>query len=562
MIKRQRGSVVVVIAGIFVALLIAFSTFIKFSTSRQYTTKKLNKVLLAREFSAALASLACHQLKTRDIKTPASKLLENLSKPITAMSAETSEKITFASSLKNVISKLKAANTELSDLTYDVKWLVRKADFQPCLQAYPREKIGVIRIPIVITYKAPASKDTIKEDYVYTLDVKVVANLLPVLSKFTLYVQDAVSGEGADRFNKTHTDACGNLKASTYRPWVLDNGGPEGKFPDRFLEVVKANRGLVYLGGGEIILGIARGWNEPGKFGEGFHLLAEGRGDGLYTTGYLGPMALMNWETGLCNDLADEASIFWWELVKDGFDDMSKTNSIFRLFGTDQNKSPTLVLGDVSARTLCAKTYRENAENFGPLPYAGSDDKFNDYISGESEVFDINSFVSEYQKTAGTLNRDTYNTQFASCLVEEPYNRALGYIITNFKLPRPLESGAIPSSDPLAAFVSGKAGASAHEIPAPFNSIFADLKDLKSMNEFLKKERVEIPGRRTAHNLELTKGQTLLGALQACGLLDKDKLDLNGWVYVKSDETIVLNNSLSLVSHGGIVLEKGNIQVN
>ncbi len=563
-LRCRRGSVAVVIAGIFLALLVAFSAFLKYSTNRQYSTKKLNKVLLAREFSAALATLASHQLRQKDIKNLSSKLVEKLALPLSAMDKEASEKIIFVQPAKGLVDKLIAASSELRDLSYDIKWSLRKADFQPCIAAYPREKIGTLRIPIVVSYRAPASNELIKEDYLYSTRVKVTANLVPVLSRFSLYVEDAVAGEGPDRFNKVETNSQGNLApSSNFRPWVLDNGSGDEKFPERFANIIGSGRGLVYLGGGRLNLNIARGWNEPGKYGEGFHLFAEGRGDGLYTTAFLGPMALLNWETGLCNDLSDDANIFWWELIKDGYDAMSKTNSIFRLNGTDQEKSPTLVFGEVMARTLCARAYRESSENFGPLPYVNSDDKFADYTSGESEVFDISYFMSEYQKVSGTLNRGTYNTDYASCLIEQPYNRSLAYIITNFKAPHPLDTGAIPSSDPLASFAAGKAVSAglAHKIPAPYDGIFSGVSDLKKMADFLSKERLMIPGNRSIHSIELANGQKVLTALEQRGLLLKDKLDLNGWVYVKAKDTLVFDSSLRLMSHGGIVLEQGNIEV-
>ncbi len=562
--RCRHGSVAVVIAGIFLALLVAFSAFMRYSTSRQYATKKLNKVLLAREFSAGLATLACHQLKRKDIKDLSSKLVKKLSEPLSEMDKQASEKISFVAPAKGLVDKIRDANSELRDLTWEIKWELRKDDFKPCIAAYPREKIGVVRLLIDISYKAPGSNDLVKEDYLYTTRVKVVANLVPVLSRFTLYVEDAVAGEGPDRFNKVETNSQGNLlPACHFKPWVLDNGHGSEKFPERFANVVNSSRGLVYLGGGRLNLSIARGWNEPGKYGEGFHLFAEGRGDGLYTTDFLGSMALLNWETGLCNDISDDPSIFWWELVKDGYDEMSKTNSIFRLNGTDQDKSPTLVFGDIMARTLCARAYRESAENFGPLPYAGNDDKFTDYTSGESEVFNISNFVSEYQKVSGTLNRGTYNSKYASCLVEEPYNRALAYIITNFKAAHPLDSGAIPSGDPLAAFASGKAVSNgiAHKIPAPFADIYSGVKDLNKMNELLGKANTLIPGIRTAYTVELGKGKKLLPLFEQRGLLLKDKLDINGWVYVKAKESLVFDSALQLASHGGIVLEQGNIEI-
>ncbi len=551
----------VIIGGIILALLISFGAFIKYSTSRQYATKKLNKVLLAREFSSALASLACHQLKGKEIKNLSGKLVEALAKPLASMAEKTSDPIVYNDALKGVISKLELANSELRDLDYNVSWVVQKSDFAPVLKAYPREKTGIIRIPILISYKAPGSEDKITEDYLYSIEVKAVANLIPVLSKFTLYVQDALCGEDSDRFNQTLTDAYGNLNGGSFKPWVLDNGGGS-TLPDRFSDAVKSLRGLVYLGGGRIVLGIARGWNVPGKYSEGFHLLAEGRGNGLYTTGYVGPMALMNWETGLCNtDPTDDASVFWYDFIKSGFADMSRRNSIFRLMGTDAIRAPTVVFGDVLARTLCARSYRESSANFGPLPYTHSNEQFDDFISGDSEEFDISYFYNQMVLSSGALSRSEYNARYASCLTEEPYNRSLGYMITNFKIPRPLESGVIAASDPLADFIAGKAllKGFAHRIPDPFSSIYGDVKDLKSINALL--SRMQIPGDRSICTIALNKDEKLLSALERNDFLSKGKLDLNGWIYIKTAERVTIDDSLRLQSHGGIVLEEGNIEI-
>lgn len=558
---NRRGSVAVIIGGIILALVVSFGAFVKYSTSRQYATKKLNKVLLAREFASALASLAGHQLKGREIRNASGKLVEALSQPLDSMTAVTEQTIVFPEQIKAIIERLKQSNSELRDLDYTVKWQVGKSDFKPLLESYSREKHGIIKIPVRISYKAPGSEDKINEDYLFSVDVKVVANLIPVLSKFTLYVQDSLSGEGQDRFNQTLTDAFGNLNGGSFKPWVLDNGGGSS-LPDRFADAVTSARGLVYLGGGKIVLGIARGWNVPGKYSEGFHLLAEGRGDGLYTTGFVGPMALMSWETGLCNtDPADDASVFWYDLIKSGFADMSRKNSVFRLLGTDAQRSPTLVFGDVMSRTLCARTYRESSANFGPLPYTHSTEQYDDFISGDSEEFDISYFYNQVVLAAGTLSRSEYNAKYASCLIEEPYNRALGYIITNFKIPRPLESGVIAASDPLADFIAGKAAAKglAHMIPAPFSGIFPDVNDLVSIKAFL--EKIEIPGKRCVGTVALKKGEKLFDALQKHGYLRGSVLDLNGWIYVRADEMIVVDDAVKLQSHGGIVLEKGNIEI-
>lgn len=45
------------------------------------------------------------------------------------------------------------------------------------------------------------------------------------------------------------------------------------------------------------------------------------------------------------------------------------------------------------------------------------------------------------------------------------------------------------------------------------------------------------------------------------GFLNNGKLDLNGWVHVRSALPLSINRPLSLASHGGIVLERGNIEI-
>ncbi|MBU1106619.1 MAG: hypothetical protein KKB51_08145 [Candidatus Riflebacteria bacterium] len=562
-IKGRRGSVAVLIGGIVLALLIFFGAFIKYSTSRQYATKRLNRVLLAREFSSALATLACHHLKDNEIHDLSGKLVKSLEKPLAAMTSKAGADIIFPLFINKLVDRLKIANSELQELTWQVSWEVRKEDFKPILAAYPREKIGMIRIPIIVKYLAPASLEKITEEYVYTVNIRIVANFIPVLSKFTLYVQDVRSGEDEERFNKVVNDDHGNLIESDYRPWILKNTEQNGPFPSRFADIIKSSRGLVYLGGGRVNLGIARAWSSEGKYAEGFHLLGEGRTEAFYKTGDIGPMALLNFETGLSKtDPNDSESVFWYDLIKSGFAELSAKSSIFKLYGTDNERSPTLVFGDAAARTLCARGYRESINNYGPLPYTYHDDQFADFISGQSEEYDFSYFMSQYTLyKGGTLSRSKYNKDYASCLIEVPYNRALGYIITNYKNNRPLDSGIIPTSDPLFDFVSGKAVSKgfAKKIPAPYSTVYSDVQDLSAMGDLLKK--IEIPGRRAMAEIILAKGEKLLPALQKRGYLDKNKLDLNGWLHIKAEEGIVVDDSLLLISHGGIILAEGNIEV-
>ena len=74
----RKGSVTVIVIGIFVALLAMLGGFLKSATQRQYTTKKLNKVLLAREFCDFSGYFVLSQIKRKRLKTPDSKLIQAL----------------------------------------------------------------------------------------------------------------------------------------------------------------------------------------------------------------------------------------------------------------------------------------------------------------------------------------------------------------------------------------------------------------------------------------------------------------------------------------------------
>ncbi len=540
------------------ALFLFFGGFLKYSTGRRFTTGKLNKAYLARELSFAVATLAAHHLKEIEIKNSESELYKQLALPIEQMKTQVIETIQFSGDLQKLLKKLIEGNSGLNNLSCSVQWRLDQSCFKNLIKSYPREKNGRIFIPVTLTYQQPGTSGTISEDYLYAVNIKVTANIVPILSRFSFYIKDAVCGEGEDRFNLVHTDMYGNLKGSTYRPWVFDNGNVNSSsFPTRFSEIMESPIGLIYLGGGKVVLGACRGWNIVGKYGEGFHLLAEGRGDGLYTTGFIDNMALLNWETGLCNDISDDASRYWWEMIKDGYDDMSKRNSLMRLMGTDMLRSPTLVFGNVYSRTFCAKAFKEGNDFFGPLPYVNNQARFEDICSGGSEDFDIGYFKS----VVGNISRSDYNSKYASTLMEVPYNRALSYIVTNHKNPKPMKSGIIPSSDPLYDFIEGKAFSKgiADKIPAPYSTIYSDVSDLGEMKTML--EKIGVPGERALKTLVLKKGEKLLNRLQQEGFLRQNKLDINGWLHIQTSDKLVIDQALQLSSHGGIVCEKGNIEL-
>jgi hypothetical protein len=557
-VSTRKGNALFLVGAVVFVIFLLFGGFLRYFSNQKYATGKLSKSSLANELAFSIAKLAEHQITEIELKNKESKLYKTLSLSLNKMKKQTEQKLTLNKPLSDIANRLISLNPNLTKFSYDIVCKINRDSFSPLLAAYPSEKFGRININVNVSYKAAGSNLIVKEDYGFAFKIKITANLFPILSKFSFYVEDALNGGSSDKFNLVSTDAYGNLKGSAFSPWVFNNGSFSGaNFPRRFSDIVMSPVGLIYLGGGEIVLGNCRGWNIPGKYSEGFHLLAEGRGDGLYTTGYIGNMALLSWETGLCNDQSDGPARFWWELIKDGYDKMSRSNSIFRLMGTDQSRSPTLVLGNVKSRTLCAKAFKEGNSFFGPLPYVRTQNRFTDICSGGSEDFDIGYFKS----VVGVMTLNGYNSKYASSMIEFQYNRALGYIITNYKNPRPLESGVIAKSDPLHDFISGNAHKKglSQEIPSPFSNIFSGISKLNSMDQIVKK--IQIPGNRVLRTISLKKGEDFLKTLKNKGLFSNGKLILNGWYLIKSNAPIVINNPVLLGAHGGLVLEKGNILI-
>ena len=80
--NNKKGSVIIVVICLFVALLIVFASFMKSSSRRVYTTKKLGDTMHAREFANSLALLSFNYLKNVELKDAGSTLRSVLSLPI------------------------------------------------------------------------------------------------------------------------------------------------------------------------------------------------------------------------------------------------------------------------------------------------------------------------------------------------------------------------------------------------------------------------------------------------------------------------------------------------
>ena len=642
MLNQKKGNILLVVVCLIVTLMISLVYLLKSTTNRTFTVKKIENTLYARELAYTLASLSVHYLKNK-IRNRDSGIIELISLPIETMANDSGEK-----NLLNIIENLTMANdgskvidliknkSGLNQLTIDkLYWKILKKDFTYITigksKPYTREKNGLIHIYVELSYLLPGSKSTekTKEIHHFITDLKVVANLLPVLSKFTLYIDDALDGDSSDveRFNVVDTDPNGNLNNENYKPWILNNHDKLDAVDTNlktYNDIVNSTKGLVFIGGGSsqegkaIRLGIAFGEvDSRSPYGEGFHFFCnEESGYWKTQTNWAEGVGLLTSNLGLCHELEQESTYgveeegeddsynTYFEMT-DG-EDKDKLNSIFKLYGTDQNPSPTLVLGYVDAKYCSVKQFRfgTNDEDYDLLNYVTRED-FNyassyDYNSYE-EAFeahqddeddfddDLTEFAFKYREHySSKLEYDTYYDKFSSRIESIPYNNDYAYALNHF-IDDPFKN-KIVKGNKFKKLCRQRSSSLFTKVPssdyAKFDKILLEDK-LGDLNKFLDVDKLQINGNEKSNNnkrisyyLQLTSDEPqykrincfhtdnievdFIKYLESKGIIFDDKIDLNGWLFInnESENDFVLNlDNKKLISNGGIILSKGNFRI-
>lgn len=587
--SNRNGSVLILAGGVMFALLLIGGYFIQYMVRQNRAGHKQAQQRITGVLANSLAQLAAQKIQHDILLKTDHPLVKYLRKPADGMgnlSRTANPPIALGSGdpdLSNVVSELIKPLAAQGTFNYEIRYECRQSDFTTISSKYPREKSGIIHLYVTIRYKKTNGPEY-PEDYHYALRVKVTAALIPVLSKFNLYVEDALDGSPTRspwRFNLAATDVTGNLQTgSQVTPWVLWNGDDQLSLSSlTFDSLVQGKRGLIYLGGGRMYLNLARGWPSPGKFSEGFHLFKSGKGDGLYTIEWLddaGEIALLGWDQGTTFDTTSSGAREWWGFISNSkLASLARFNSVFRLYGTDSKKSPTLVLGEVYRSYITAKAIKDIRKRFAPdfLNYIPGDTgnltywqeyltpmpmPENDNISTFTTLVRSGERMTFFDPTsAASLER--FNQKYASNLAYSPYNLSIAIMVTNNNLAFPLPS---LQTGPLITLMNSNplpATEKMHEIPAPFNSL-TGATNLKSITPFI--TAMNVPGKRTSWTFPASNApQDIWKNLSDHGLLKGNKLDLNGWVYVPGAADMVIENNLDVISNGGIVLEKGDIVI-
>ena len=602
----KKGSVIFVVIAIFVALMILLASFVKSTSSRVHSTKKICDTMHARELANSLAVLINHYIKHVELKKAGSELKKLLSLPIDKMkdgegkiSREELVKY-FGSLYTSLIDSSGLNKLEIIDLS----WKIYKDDFSSLQldgkdSPYPREKKGMICSDMKISYLLPGTKKPITEEYSFSSDIKIVANLLPVLSKFSFYVEDVFDKRNigdelvlTSYFNVVDTTEGGILNSGSPRPWVINNGG--GSNFDNYKDYLTDKRGFIYLGGGTndrpIILGIARGFSSAtqGDFGEDFHFYKNGR-QGYWKLREVWtksqPVAnILEAEIGLCND--NTASFNNWQkkFGNGRYDKISRYNSIFRLYGTDSlGKSPTLVYGYVDSMHGSVRAFKNSGGHNYLYFFDYEEDFINSAGYGDSslKIYDLYAFGGAYVGEFGgeQATYEDYNDKYTSKITRSRYNRDFTYFLAKEKGKSPsdqqyplkyctdllkgeLKNLCSDDEDDIFLNVPNADGA------AEFRNIYSSSINLEKLDEFIDPEKLCIDGSsddeekktRIAYNTAIKSSEDAEEFLKINGLLRNKDLDLNGWVYFDCGNNDLVLNDLKVITQGGIIA-KGNITI-
>ena len=584
--------------------------------------------MLARELAYSLAVLSNHYLKNVELKKSDSDLIKLLNTPIDKM--ESGEGQIKEEDLRSYFGEIFRTLLEKSGLNQislkELKWNIYKGDFKPLVingkdSPYPREKKGLIRFYSKFSYLLPGTKSPITEDYLFYSELKVTANILPVLSKFSLYVEKALDSQTINDekilttyFNVVDSTEGGELNPGSPRPWVINNGN-NTVFED-YRDYVADKRGFIYLGGAThdvpIILGIARGFTTAtqGDYGEDFHFYKNGS-SGYWKTvedwgktnerDETGVTAILEADIGLCNDTSDNYKK-WQSNFGAGYDKVSRYNSIFRLYGTDKDISPTLVYGYVNSMCGAVKAFKKgffndagkttwkicklmffdheidflNACGYGDKEHGNIED-IGTYLEMKDSLM---SFANSYLiKFGEEPSYENFLEEYSTKVISNRYNKDFTYYMAKDK-GKPPEDQQYPL-DFCPDLIKGEIKKLCEnkedndlflsvpnaEGSAEFRNIYSQSVTLEKLGEFLDPDKLGFDktsnDSRIGYFGEIEESKDKLeNYFKARGLMKNNDLTLNSWVYINNKDAFEVNiGGFNVLGHGGIVVSNGNVVI-
>ncbi|NLI76456.1 MAG: hypothetical protein GX442_08445 [Candidatus Riflebacteria bacterium] len=586
--RGRRGSTVFLIAfGILVLLAMVAAFFSHFMKSTRAQTHRLGESRLMAQVARALAVLATHKIQY-DLLDPAGGddgLRTWLAGPLAEMPRGYGEfplelvggRVDFQAA----VDALTVPIREQGPFRFRITFAARAADFQG-LSKLPAEKVGVLRLTIVTTLKET------EEEFHFQCPIRVTAAVVPGVSKFSLFVEDAATDEAGQpapwQYNLVSANPDGQLKSSAVQPLVLRNGPRLDPGSIEWGSFFRKRVGLVYLGGGPLYLNMARGESRAGEFGEG-RWFFETRNrdqlwDGLYAVrDFSTPQTcqLMEWHKPVADERGDTLHGFFFEAIADTPEaKYMRFSSIFRLFGTDVDLSPTLVIGKVfrSAILLRAVIPVPNTDD-GPIPplflkYFNDTHKWRDALNRQvcysaNETFpSIATFARDALGLSATVSDlEKYQREYASRAGLAPYNISLAYYTTNNTIANPFTQ----ISDTRLRDRMASSSAVLDQLPEEFGAVLdGQGRTGVRLDGFL--QSLDPARGRPTWVVEMADPGQLFkpgGPLHRRGLWhpNRGELDPKGWIVLqgRAPASGLVLPRMKLLSNGGLVLEEGDILI-
>lgn len=594
---NKKGSLLLITLTMLLCMFLFALGYSRFLSRQADAADKISKKQKMRRFATALASLATHKLKysaqlshnmsaMRAWPNPTSAmapLYEYLSQPLEQFETvkhfplPLDEEATahFSLLLEQLWQNAGYGDEIAESITVSV-WREDFSNTSPAPAAYTRNKNGHLRLTVNLTtfYHEQALTSV---DFHYSIPLRLETAHVPVLSKYNLYIENARlnNGDYDTGYNQVSVDEFGNLAEARTRarPLVLNNDGNLNlPVTLEFRNFVESERGLVYLGGNSsIFLNLARSdmVAPDSDSGEGFQFFRRLNYDGFYpvyagNSPEKGRMLIHFLDQGVSDDTGPinlsyfskiETGYFGVKQVQEG---RLRYSSIFRLYGVQARPSPTLIQGHVLSQYLTISVLRGADGRFGKPKYL-ENLSYTAPMQPASYFYNC-IWLPEYSDLQAAFGLDNslesykkYVTKYSSRVNHRPYNQALGFC---FDQDNADAVSIFPESDPISRFIRSSDHNATHKIPGIFADVYPAVSDLKTMNAF---SSGFADASMASYRIDNESESDAMKLLKEQGLLSLDRLVADGWVRFSS--TIKLNQPLTYMSSGGLVVENGDIIV-
>lgn len=271
----------------------------------------------------------------------------------------------FRSQINDLISLLKSELNKNINLKLKATIATSDIENNSKLWSDPNAKVLLLKIKSTGCFK------DVEESVIVTKQIIYSSMLLPVVSKFTLHLQDA-SENNRSKYNIIKNKYDGSFPQIGVRPLTCFNNPPNEKQHDAD---VYTKRGWIFLGGGLSILQISSGTKKGGEVFHFYKVSKSGKCNTLKFSPRISPPCFSEPNTYVADYLTKTKTAKYklkYNFILDGFHDSSAMrthdamytgealsasdlkkygakSSFLKLYGNTRNISHTKVIGNVQA---------------------------------------------------------------------------------------------------------------------------------------------------------------------------------------------------------------------